>query len=113
MTLAPSAATQHPAGVPGRAGFVRRSLWVLAGAPLLALLATLAFPPVLAETLLVALALAAPWVLAALAWRYGSRYAARARWAWRALAVLLALLGLAVVAGAAYLMLLGSAFGRA
>jgi hypothetical protein len=110
MTVAEGALTHAAAG---RADFVRRSLWVVAGIPLLALLSIFAPPNRLTETLLVLLALASPWVLAALAWRYGSRYARKAPWAWHLLSALLALLGLAIVAGAVYLVLLGSAFGRA
>ena len=96
-----------------RADFVRRSLWVAGGVPVLALVAIFFFPPRLTEDLLMLLVPAAPWLYAALAWRYGSRYAGKAPWAWRGLAVLLALLGLAIVAGAVYLMLLAQSYGRA
>ena len=107
-----TAAEGAPFDVARRADFVRRSLWLLAGIPLLALASVLAHAHPVTESLLALLALATPWVFSALAWRYGSRYALRARGAWRGLSVFFALLGLAVVAGAAYLWLLASAFSK-
>ena len=112
MTASTGAANQPPAAADQRASFVRRSLAVALGMPALGLLLLFLPPGPLSETALVLLLLAGPWVLCVLAWQYAGRYA-HARGVWRALAALLASLGLALLAGAAYLFLLGSAFGRA
>ena len=97
----------------GRAAFVRLSLRLLAGFPLFALALLFLPPNRWVETALALLMASAPWVFAVLAWRFARPYARAAAWAWYALSVLLALLGLALIAGAVYLMLLGSAFGKA
>ena len=112
MTVA-AGACAYPPMADGRAGFVRLSLRLLAGFPLFALALLFLPPNRWVETALALLLLSAPWVFAVLAWRFAGHYARAAAWAWYALSVLLALLGLALIAGAVYLMLLGSAFGKA
>ena len=99
-----------------RADFVRRSLWFTAAVPLGTLATLLSdlfvngsniFVNVLPIALLIY-----PVVLSVLAWRYARHYARKAAWAWYALSILLVLLWLALIAGAVYLMQLGSAFSR-
>ncbi len=112
MTAA-TGASAYPPMTDGRAGFVRLSLRLLAGFPLLGLALAFLPPNRWVETAMALLLLAAPWVFGVLAWRYARGYAHTAAWAWYALSALLVLLGLALIAGAIYLMLLGNAFSRA